>query len=109
MSIEELFNKAKNLTISTINHLSNGLKSVKENVKQERLTICQNCDKFNSENITCNECGCFLQIKTSWASEKCPLNKWGIELSIDRQEDIPKSPESRVKIKSDCGCNKKIV
>ena len=117
MSIEELFNKAKNLTISTINHVSNGLKHVKEDIKEQRLSICKSCDKFNAENTTCNECGCFLQIKSYWASEKCPLDKWGHEVSTDEPIDKEKIIEMRVrneirenlKMKSDCGCNKNNV
>lgn len=117
MSIEELFNKAKNLTISTVNHLSNGLKNVKEDVKKNRLDICKACDKFNPENTTCNECGCYLEIKTQWASEKCPLDKWGHEISIDDPIDKQRIKEKRIrgqihenlKMKSDCGCNKKNV
>ena len=103
MDITELFNRAKNLTNSTINHAVNGFINVNEKVKQERLDICRSCDKFNSQNTTCNECGCFLNIKTSWASEKCPLDKW-LALTSDQMTASNLNTEN-----SDCGCNKKNV
>lgn len=68
--------KTKNFTKSIINHISSGMIKVSDSVKQERMNICKSCPFFNSENITCNKCGCFLEIKTGWASEKCPEDKW---------------------------------
>lgn len=68
-----------NLTNSTVRYIKNGFVNVSDLVKKERLDICQKCDKYsneNPENPTCNECGCFLNIKTAWASESCPLKKW---------------------------------
>jgi hypothetical protein len=63
-----------NLTSSLFNHAANKFKKADEIIKNERLSICYNCDKF--ENSKCKECGCYLEIKASWDSEKCPLNKW---------------------------------
>lgn len=86
--------KVANFTKSAINHVSKGMVKVSDTVKQERMAICQSCPFFNKTdptNPTCNKCGCFLQIKTGWASEKCPENKW---------------PEIKTQSSGGCGCKK---
>lgn len=47
----------------------------KEMAKQ-RLEICSTCDKFNKDDTRCNECGCFMLVKTILPFSDCPLNKW---------------------------------
>ena len=74
-----ILEKASNLTQSLIKHAANGFISASIPIQQERLNICKQCDKYdnlNPENPTCKECGCYLNIKTAWASESCPLKKW---------------------------------
>ena len=67
---------AKNAGASVVNHAMNSFQSVPANVKEERISICQGCEHYNSETTRCNECGCFINIKADWASEKCPIDKW---------------------------------
>jgi hypothetical protein len=45
-------------------------------VSKERYTICQSCDNFNSLTTLCNECKCFMLIKTKLQAAVCPINKW---------------------------------
>lgn len=74
-----ILEKVNNFTQSLIKHASSGFVNASNTIQQERLAICQSCEKYdnsNPSNPTCNECGCFLNIKTSWASESCPLKKW---------------------------------
>jgi hypothetical protein len=74
-----IIQKAINFTASVVKHVANGMESASSAVKQERMTICKSCPFFNNtdpKNPTCNKCWCFLEIKTSWASEKCPEGKW---------------------------------
>ncbi len=87
--------KATNFTKSVINHVAKGMVKVSDTVKQERMDICKSCPFFNQtdpKNPTCNKCGCFLEIKTGWASEKCPENKW---LEVKTQSS------------GGCGCSEK--
>jgi len=67
---------------------------VNSQLKQQRLEICKACEHFSSVG-TCgtpvigNEvivngevlhtCGCIMTVKTSLASEHCPLGKWSSE------------------------------
>ena len=69
---------AKNAGASVVNHAMNSFQSVPSNVKEERISICEGCEHYNSETTRCNECGCFINIKADWASEKCPIDKWGM-------------------------------
>lgn len=90
-----ILQKAQNFGKAVVKHAQNGFINVATNIKQERLDICKSCEFYNStnpDNPTCNKCGCFLKIKTGWASEKCPIGKW-----------------SDIKTQSNggCGCNKK--
>lgn len=87
---------------SLYNHMRNGLQNASLEDQNKRMSECENCDKFIRESITCGECGCFLLIKTSWASEKCPLDKW--QATNPAAPPPPMNPAG-----GDCGCNKKNV
>ena len=93
--------KVTNFINSATNYITNGMPNVLPETRNKRLEICHSCDKFNPTGMRCNECGCFLLIKTNWATEKCPLDKWGAEIST---EIPPPQPHQK-----DCGCKKKNV
>lgn len=82
-------------------YYNSGFMNVNNDVALKRISICKSCDKFNEVLQQCKECGCFLQIKTAWATEKCPLDKWGSEL-INSEPTVESQPPPE-----DCGCNKK--
>jgi hypothetical protein len=65
-----VFNFAK----AVANHAKNNFKNADEQLLSNRLSICNSCDK--NKDSRCQECGCFIKIKASWESEKCPLEKW---------------------------------
>ena len=76
-------------TKAVVKHAMNRFVAVDRKTREKRLNICRSCDRFNDKNISCSECGCYLQIKTSWASEKCPLDKWGVE-KVDPKRAAPR-------------------
>lgn len=47
----------------------------KENRSQQRMSICQACPELKALN-RCQQCGCFMSIKTRIYSATCPLGKW---------------------------------
>lgn len=74
-SIEKIIN----FVPAVVKHVVGGMVHVSDSIKKERMEICKACPFFNNKNEknpTCNACGCYLNEKTSWASEKCPEGKW---------------------------------
>jgi len=45
-------------------------------VAKERMTICESCDFFRPSSQICEQCGCFLPLKTTMANLRCPIDKW---------------------------------
>lgn len=48
---------------------------VEEEVRNERLSICNACDYLDSTKH-CNLCGCFMEMKTKFVEASCPAEKW---------------------------------
>lgn len=44
--------------------------------KKKRLKICAGCPRLFKPTYTCKECGCFMRVKTTLKTAKCPLKKW---------------------------------
>jgi hypothetical protein len=74
-------NRIVNFTKAFINHASNGFQRTSNEAATFRVDTCQKCENFNPLNVTCNLCGCYLAIKVGWASEKCPIDKWGPDIN----------------------------
>lgn len=47
---------------------------VSEEIYDHRMSICDSCDK--KQNDTCGVCGCYVEYKSRWITEECPLKKW---------------------------------
>ena len=58
------------------NAIQTGALHVSDEIKNQRMEICRNCEKYDSRQIRCTECGCFLENKTGYALDSCPLGKW---------------------------------
>lgn len=76
-SYPSLLTQAGNLARSIKKHVANGMAAATKEEQQRRLAICGSCPLLNAAAGRCLECGCVVSIKTSWASEACPLGKWG--------------------------------
>ena len=98
MNSEQIKNFFESLRL----HTMNSFKNVSEETKNSRLEICKSCEFFNESLYQCKQCGCFLKIKASWATEKCPIDKWGAEIEVGNSEIPSQSQPS-----GDCGCKKK--
>tara|TARA_Y100000004_G_scaffold71605_1_gene80485 strand:- start:415 stop:828 length:414 start_codon:yes stop_codon:yes gene_type:complete len=70
-----IMKQAANFAKSVTKHVATGAQKVPNHVRASRLEICRACDKLDEKR--CTECGCFVDIKAGWASEACPLAKWG--------------------------------
>lgn len=59
----------------------NSSEKVSQNLKHLRLAKCKTCftsDGRKMVTITgnCRKCGCFINLKTEYKEESCPLGKW---------------------------------
>lgn len=53
-----------------------GVHHTSEKQRLERMEICEACPELSFAK-TCNECHCFMPMKTRLAHASCPLGKWG--------------------------------
>ena len=97
-----LTKKAINFSKSAVKHAASGFKSVDEKTQQNRMDICKKCEYYEEANNSCKKCGCFLQIKTSWASEACPEGKWAAEEMKSKGGIILPRVSSQVKTCGGC-------
>lgn len=69
---------AKNLMKDGGNILSNAIKGnptlVPDEVRESRWDICLTCPML--QNNRCSACGCFMKVKVSFHTSKCPEGKW---------------------------------
>jgi hypothetical protein len=61
--------------------MANGVAAVTPEQKQERLSICAQCEFLLCGNgdgtgDRCGQCGCYLNAKANWRSQACPIGKW---------------------------------
>lgn len=45
-------------------------------VADERMKICEACDRFKADTKQCEICLCYMPLKTAAANMKCPIDKW---------------------------------
>lgn len=45
-----------------------------DELKTQRLDICNSCEEFNDNS--CNICGCIVHTLMTNIDSQCPLNKW---------------------------------
>jgi hypothetical protein len=69
-----LAQRAWNLAESLAAFIADGLQTVTKEQYQQRLEICDQCDR--REGGMCLECGCLLAIKARIRVSHCPLEKW---------------------------------
>ena len=51
-------------------------KKADPDLMKERLAICNECPWLNKSFVKCRKCGCFMKLKTTLMSAKCPEGKW---------------------------------
>lgn len=52
---------------------------VNSSIQNDRMSICNNCEYFNSKTTQCRQCGCFMSAKARLKTSSCPAGKWGRE------------------------------
>lgn len=76
-----LAERLANFAASAAKHVAAGMPRATDEQIAERFAICQGCEFLSGG--ACSKCGCpvvresrFIS-KLSWASESCPVGKWG--------------------------------
>jgi tetratricopeptide (TPR) repeat protein len=54
--------------------LGSGLKTAPVDVQEARLAVCRACPHHTG--LRCRICGCFTNVKSRMAHERCPIGKW---------------------------------
>ena len=52
-----------------------------ENLSEWRMNICQSCPNFRAESLQCGVCGCYMDIKTTLATNRNPHALGRIEVT----------------------------
>jgi hypothetical protein len=71
-----IIKKAGNFFKAVTEHVGSGLEQVTDELKEQRINICNDCSYLDKENFKCTHCGCWLKYKTAWATSSCPIGKW---------------------------------
>lgn len=73
------YQQAASFVTSAAQFMAGGFMLATPEEQAYRMGICRGCEWFDAEKVKCNKCGCDLAIKTTWTSERCPLEppKWG--------------------------------
>lgn len=74
--MSKLKNGIKSLFVIAKNKAQGINQNVNTEVKNKRLAECLNCPRLNKTLMQCKECGCFVNLKTEYKQEECPLGKW---------------------------------
>lgn len=71
--VKNLFYSIKNIATDAINGEE---VIVDENVYQKRIEICMNCTYISENKTTCTQCGCVVELKAKFKSNRCPKKYW---------------------------------
>ena len=72
-------------------NLSDRLKNVlihDEGIVNRRLDMCKGCEFLFKPTNTCKKCGCFMDVKTKFATSSCPIGKWGKEYEFIKGQAV---------------------
>lgn len=47
-----------------------------EEIRNQRLSICDSCEHLFKPTSSCKKCGCFMKLKTWIGPARCPIGKW---------------------------------
>jgi hypothetical protein len=56
-----------------------------DKTQEKRKEICLKCPSFDENSSSCNICGCFIPDKITKPSERCPIDKWTMDLKLVRE------------------------
>lgn len=66
----------KNFVNASARIIASGFEVVSKEEYENRLNICHNCPSLDTKEKRCMECGCWVEKKSAFSAEHCPLKKW---------------------------------
>lgn len=76
-----LWQKAVNFASAVAQHAASGFQQAGPAERERRQAICRGCTEwFDAGTGTClhKKCGCKLNRKSAWESQRCPIGKWDV-------------------------------
>ncbi len=73
-----------NAMIALRKRIESEFKNVADEVYKQRMSICENCPN-KTQDWKCTKCGCHLNLKARWSSEKCPENRWPLIITEEKK------------------------
>lgn len=73
-----ILRKAANFGKALVMHAVAGFPGADDVTVKSRLATCLSCELYSPAGGRClhRDCGCVLEIKVTWADQKCPTGKW---------------------------------
>lgn len=62
--------------VTPLDFLNPMTKEAEPEESNRRFEICKQCPELIKLTNQCKRCGCFMSIKTTLDSARCPLGKW---------------------------------
>ena len=71
-----MISKVWNLTKAVTKYAAYGFKTVPVEVYETRMKECDKCEHLLKDKGACGICGCDVELKGQWSTEKYPDNRW---------------------------------
>ncbi len=55
---------------------------------ESRMAECHDCEHFIKATSQCKKCGCFMKVKTRFATARCPIGKWEKEYDFIKGKEV---------------------
>ena len=77
-AIPSVLQMATNFGKAVVKHAANGFVNASEEIQAERISTCRACEYYDQPSGRCRhgKCGCWINRKSAWLSERCPIGKW---------------------------------
>jgi len=62
--------------VTVFDMFKDDIEKASEQVKNARYETCLSCPELIHLTKQCKQCGCFMVLKTTLESAKCPIGKW---------------------------------
>lgn len=92
--LPSLARQARNFVRALIRHAHAGRPVADPGLVAARLAVCRACELYRASDGRCahRDCGCVLEAKARWLTERCPLGRWPAPQARPAQAPAPGDP-----------------